>query len=470
MIHVGDGTKLSLPRLVERVNGEVQGPYVTLSYCWGGKNGFKLTSSTIEGLKHGIDPFKLPRTIQDAICFTRQLNIPYIWIDSLCIMQDSKDDWEREAATMSKVYINCFLTIAALGASHAEQGLFARRNPLVLHQCFLLQNAKGENVYVEPPLKHVIPIKMFDGAPLHERAWVMQERLLSPRTLNFSASLVWECREAFLDEYGSFPPEEWKLSNVKSRLLDYKPNQQGDRSQDLWKRKILGDYTAAQLSVKSNRLMAIAGIIDSIEQRTGQKNIHGLWEADLLEELLWKSWGIPESRLSEDIPTWSWGSVSTPVVHHLTRHPIDDYVFRAQIEGIEHDIPTEASQSRGRKCKSLAKGKTGVRISSLFVGLERLESYELVEVKCEPPPPRRFAEFSADVQPITAPGPYFFLLLMQSNASEFLMPESRVYGLALARSRSVPLAFERIGFVEGSDTNGYVIEEGYNERRSILLV
>lgn len=62
----------------------------------------------------------LPPLFQDAIIITRQLGLRYLWIDSLCIIQDSLRDWETEAAKMASIYQNSYVTISATDASNGS--------------------------------------------------------------------------------------------------------------------------------------------------------------------------------------------------------------------------------------------------------------------------------------------------------------------------------------------------------------
>ncbi|OHF04179.1 TOL protein [Colletotrichum orchidophilum] len=91
--------------------------YVTLSHAWGGADFVKLTTQNYARLFDRFSVHELPRTWQDAIRLTQSLGYRYIWIDALCIIQDSLYDWEIEAASMGQVYENCHLNIAALAVS-----------------------------------------------------------------------------------------------------------------------------------------------------------------------------------------------------------------------------------------------------------------------------------------------------------------------------------------------------------------
>jgi hypothetical protein len=166
--------------------------YAALSYCWGGSQGYTLTSLTQKALLRGVKIQKLSRTIRDSINVTRNLGLKWLWVDSLCIIQDS-NDWTREAASMVDVYQNCYVCIGATGARTGDEGLFANRDPLIYQPCQLTQRPEfeGGQMFVHPyghPFKHFA--NCFENSALHKRAWVMQERILAPRTLNFGTLMV----------------------------------------------------------------------------------------------------------------------------------------------------------------------------------------------------------------------------------------------------------------------------------------
>ncbi|TAQ83957.1 hypothetical protein B7494_g7719 [Chlorociboria aeruginascens] len=106
--------------------------YMTLSHCWGGATSKipSLTTKTYEEYLQRIIVVNLPRTFRDAINLTRHLGIQYLWIDSLCIIQDSRSDWLSQADLMGEVYQGSYLNVAATKASNPTEGLFTSRNPL----------------------------------------------------------------------------------------------------------------------------------------------------------------------------------------------------------------------------------------------------------------------------------------------------------------------------------------------------
>jgi hypothetical protein len=102
---------------------EERGQYAALSYCWGSSQTFTTTIATLEERIRGFLPGSLPASIRDAVLLARDMSIPYIWVDSLCIIQDSAADWGREAARMCTIYTNATITFAALDSPGSDTGL-----------------------------------------------------------------------------------------------------------------------------------------------------------------------------------------------------------------------------------------------------------------------------------------------------------------------------------------------------------
>jgi Heterokaryon incompatibility protein (HET) len=87
-----------------------------------------------------IDPSLLPKTFQDALEVTRYFGVRYLWIDSLCILQDSQDDWRRESALTGQIYQDSYCNIAAMTAQDPTEGLFFHRKTALMKSIFLLSN------------------------------------------------------------------------------------------------------------------------------------------------------------------------------------------------------------------------------------------------------------------------------------------------------------------------------------------
>ncbi|KAK1749469.1 HET-domain-containing protein [Echria macrotheca] len=333
-------------------------PYLTLSHCWGTTPTKKLTSDNIEALKGGFRFEELPLTFQHAVLIARELGVRYLWIDSLCIIQNSISDWEVESATMGRVYSHSLCTISALHSSSSESGCFASRDPQTARPCRILGDETA-GLYVHNYSPEMAEWR-FSGddattGHLHKRAWVVQERLLSPRTLHYgSREISWECVTG--DKSEAWPrgiqwdwkdnelyrrPKEMFSSilefNDKSKLGSYHgaPVGPGDLEtselQDDGAEKftaptyifqktygsIIQMYTSCSLTFAKDKLTAISGIIQLIEQSSGLTPIAGLWRELLLPNMLWFSQTSsprPEFNSGDKPPpSWSWASVSGPV-------------------------------------------------------------------------------------------------------------------------------------------------------------
>jgi hypothetical protein len=169
------------------------GRYVALSHRWGLPQQhakFCTYKSNIEGLTRGIDVARLPKTFQDAVHVTRGLGLQYLWIDSLCIVQDDQDDWETESKLMEQVFSSAYCTIAASCASGTSDGFL---KPRPERQCVTMQGPDGEASYFVCEAIDDFHWDV-DQGELNQRGWVLQERALSRRTIYFTETQsYWEC-------------------------------------------------------------------------------------------------------------------------------------------------------------------------------------------------------------------------------------------------------------------------------------
>lgn len=344
-----------VPKVVE-TQGLTFSRYTTLSHCWGGGAGvIKTTRSNLSRLKMGISSSELSRIFRDAITVTRIVNCQWIWIDSLCIIQDDDLDWKEESVKMAEIYSGSFLNIAATSSSSGSGTLFSSRwclgdyeddyrewpvEPIRLSK---YSNDENDGLFVRIELRsghRYITRKLIHGrrveAPLLDRAWVFQERLLAPRSLHFSTSeLIWECSSSLACECTglgvmSCPGESRKkeysplreannVTNISSILLNglkvcFTEICQHQASKNdildfwLWAVEV---YSSLLLSKTSDRPIALAGIAQRISDKINCDYLAGIWIADLPRALLWVS--IPRSSLftvrsSPSAPTWSWMS------------------------------------------------------------------------------------------------------------------------------------------------------------------
>ena len=245
LVHVGRNDSSSTPHLCLSKNIPSNIRYVTLSHCWGTLGIVKLLSANLATFMEALPLEHLTNVFQDAIGFSRELNIEYIWIDSLCIIQDSYDDWLYESAMMGRIYKNSWCNISATGFADGHSSLYVRREPTILQP-------RKFNVHIRDPENKTLP-NICSGkyycmedfwqaditeAPVNTRAWVFQERLLAPRILHFGLrQIMWECKE--LEACEVFPdgiPDPLKSGFKAVDLLDNKSTiestgQQGSQSE-----------------------------------------------------------------------------------------------------------------------------------------------------------------------------------------------------------------------------------------------
>jgi len=318
LLYVGTAPEHKDVKLV--TNNQKTLEYFTLSYCWGKKEFPSLTEAALPAFLNRIDIESLPATLQHAIKVTQLLGYSYLWIDALCIIQDSKADWLAESVKMGSIYRKSALTIAALGAADSYQGLFRSRNPLC-YRDLPLSNSKFVYSHragnVDPGFTREFEVIGPAASPLQTRAWCVQEQLSAPRTLFFGASGVfWQCLECEADE--GYPlGTKSKAPNLKKLVSSCLSS--GDFNVRKTWRAIRERYTGCKLTYASDKLVAISGIARLLAKASGFEYVAGMWNKDLWHDLLWHSkgsrWRDNNSlqRLENGCPTFSWASVAHPI-------------------------------------------------------------------------------------------------------------------------------------------------------------
>jgi hypothetical protein len=336
--------------------------YMTLSHCWGKLPIKVLTTKNLKNMKNSISWNELPKTFQDAILIAKKLAIDYLWIDSLCIIQDSKDDWAKESMLMQHVYSNSFLNIAATSAPDGRSGCFFDRNTLAIKVCEFdiswEKDQKPKAVIMRAPDDFSGRCKLwldnFMVEPLNRRAWVVQERVLSPRVLHFTSSqLVWECNERILCE--KFPEQDTlrrptisslKEADLVGRSTKYKNHHL--YFYRVWD-EIVWAYSSSGLTNQSDKLVALAGVAQKMKEIMEDTYLWGLWRKKLEHGLIWCVMN-PEkvTRPHPSVaPSWSWASVNGTVTHPTYQSPspsfpcievidIDSYGGEIDCSGYNH--------------------------------------------------------------------------------------------------------------------------------------
>lgn len=202
LLHIVPLREHSILRLIESSEYLEVPTYIALSYCWGDSHQLRTTKDNVAQHRIGIEFSALPKTFQDAITVTQYLEFEYLWIDSLCIIQDMPEDWEYECSRMAGIYANAVLTIAAADAANSSVGFLHNYDAPKPLSCQLPYHesgdlAKHENEYII--VEHIPYRPSYSPdkpSRLSQRGWTLQEGLLSNRVLNFrTGRLEWDCRK-----------------------------------------------------------------------------------------------------------------------------------------------------------------------------------------------------------------------------------------------------------------------------------
>ncbi|KAF2132544.1 HET-domain-containing protein [Dothidotthia symphoricarpi CBS 119687] len=320
-------------RLIETATTSVHGPYCSLSHCWGLIKFVELRDENrTKFMQEGIPWYRFTKNFQDAIEVARFLEVGYIWIDSLCIIQRSEEDWKHEASRMHLVYRNSYCNIAIADSADSTGGAFRVRNPDAVMPA-RYQPRENSPLFGKKAWR-VVPENLWDSGLLqtflYARGWVFQERMLSPRILHFANNQVfWDCPSLSACETlpaglpqptdnAAGPDRHWR-----GRLQEPEGRHEplaGANDQSLasfWKVAVL-KYTSCNLTMGKDKLIAMWGIAKLIRDELGVEYGEGLWEENLEDQLAWR---VEECKLTvrpsestewnleRKIPSWSWASM-----------------------------------------------------------------------------------------------------------------------------------------------------------------
>ena len=293
VIDVGPSNGSTQPRLC--FPDGLQGKWIALSHCWGNKllQPPKTTRKNLRKHEKRIPLESLPRTFHDAVLVTRALEIRYLWIDSLCIVQDDAADVAEQLPRMGEIYRNASLTLLAGESTNCGDGLFfdvtalphtLLRSARDSSSYDLLENSstpniqdnvglsqepqedqnavttpvevpfyrsgKVEGTFFATPIEESDPYgenrrQSFGGIPLFQRGWVTQEWAFSRRSILFLRDeIVWSCRESCENDQGT------KLQLARPDVLDWY--------------ELIQEYSMKGLTYEGDRLRAVAGLAHSL--------------------------------------------------------------------------------------------------------------------------------------------------------------------------------------------------------------
>jgi hypothetical protein len=329
-------------RLVDTTESMTGYSYVALSHCWGTDPAVcKLTESSRASFCVNIPEASLPQTFRDAVLISRALGFEWLWIDSLCIIQSSPNenedqhyqDWQQHITVMDHIYQNCVVNITAADGDNPTSGCIGEAFVSQELPCIRMMPQwtfdSNRGLSRSPSLKLSVinegqllqqRYDDFIKLHLHTRGWVVQERLLSPRTIHFTKSQIfWECSKVPL------ACQDFPLSlDVDIPGLNRKGGSRG-HSPYSWKSEdptfqhgrwldILEDYTRRSLTHPEDRLPAIAGIASRINSVLKDMYRAGHFKSKLLHSLLWQCKPISAYQSTEyRAPSWSWASMDAGV-------------------------------------------------------------------------------------------------------------------------------------------------------------
>jgi hypothetical protein len=326
-------------RLVSTDNLDRQNTkYAVLTHCWGGVEiHSKTTLANVDGYFISIDIETLPKTFREAIQIARALQLRYLWIDSLCIIQQCAPDWEIESAKMAAIFRNATLTISASTAENSTQGC-GINTLLPPSKQFTLpyRAALGQRQpYFSISRTNRNPLKIQKGAwweerpfsefPIHSRAWIFQEKVLSRRILHATHGFfIYQCATHMDYEDGLRYGDANKLvSHVPGHVL--RPAATHNRAYDgdryLWW-SWMHDFTQRQLTKPEDNYAALAGVTALYREMTRDEPVLAMWKSDLVIHLAWEVWEPDRGKVRlaaypgwERRPSWTWMSYPHGTVH-----------------------------------------------------------------------------------------------------------------------------------------------------------
>lgn len=284
--------------------------YACLSHCWGGIKPIETKTHTLRSFKSRIPWGRLPRTFQDALELTRQLGLQYLWIDSLCIVQDDEDDWRRESSNMPSTYSSAHLTIAATRSPDAHGGLFGGPPPGLEDRVYGFgQGGSAYSVHARQPGHDAFEDSEL---PLLRRAWAFQERLLSPRVAHFAdRELYWECLGRAACECGGWSTEKFSKADLVGPGEQPDDGPSGGVSSSAWARprsrwrRLVRRYCLRSLTYDRDIFPALQGVAKRFQDELGVAYYAELWGDSLIEDLLWAHRDGTTKGRPYRAPSWS---------------------------------------------------------------------------------------------------------------------------------------------------------------------
>ena len=340
VVDIGEGENSPIRLQIDQSG--TQGQYAALCYCWGGDQPYKTIISNLDSYTKELASTVFPKTLSDAIQVCRRVGLRYIWIDALCIVQDDPNDKAREISQMGRIYKDATLTIMAASAKSVYEGFLddTKIDAPGAKLPFHIDKDSFGAVFVRS--NYASRSYFLDEEPIFNRAWTLQEMLLSSRIIMFdSYQVTLKCgRERFLPTMDTYLHLELRLDSRTSthheileefhleKLANEYREQASVTSQDaegfmksgfstqcqMWA-TVMAEYSRRDMSLLDDRYRALAGITEELQNIWGGEYVAGFWKDSLVQHLGWvggvganKQFGGRKREKRLEGPSWSWMS------------------------------------------------------------------------------------------------------------------------------------------------------------------
>jgi hypothetical protein len=309
--------------------------YCALSYVWGSVRQPLLTSSNRDKSesKDFLKTLGLPKTILAAMALCREIECPFLWVDSLCIVQDSEADKHHQINSMADVYSQSFLAIIAATGDDSNAGLapYGGRNSKISY--LIRRTSKGSFVASSSPQ---IAAEAIATSVWASRGWTLQEYALSRRVLFFTGSYVFmRCeRGLWCEDFGlgfsnCFDEDlKWDLPLPPY----YRRTPDPDRHYSSTFSQMLAQFVRRKLRDEEDILNAFNGILTRMEHGENgiRTHIWGLPSKEFGAALQWTT-NLPFPSIERvGFPSWSWAGW-----HHADDFPLPNGSFPDMYEGFD---------------------------------------------------------------------------------------------------------------------------------------
>lgn len=373
------GTSNEIDQCVRLVLGEgIRGHYVALSHRWSSvSQQLCTTESNLQTHLMCIEFDRLPSTYKDSVVLCRRLGIRYLWIDSLCIIQDSDEDWRKECENMSNIYAQSYFTISALCAGLHSGGLFHLRPS---EPSIMLRTRNGTLLGLREQLPGDVDLAgAVHTSSMGWRGWILQEKILSPAIIHYGENqLHWECNTGTAPELWAtvdIPP----IGGLKNLFheLAYRKLPSHPRSHYAAWYFLVEHYSKMFLTFEQDRLPAISGLAQRFGRKYNCVSTAGMWLDDLHRGLMWNRrvrkrhltplevnyFGAkmgPIHLHTQDqvparihVPSWSWARVTSE------SHIVYDWEIMYPVERICAPSDAEIVDVKVKPCPAL--GRTAIQ-------------------------------------------------------------------------------------------------------------